>query len=41
VAGEPMRVQALRFNTEADARSAYFARLTELDAKGYLDAVAE
>ena len=36
-----MRVQALRFNTEADARGAYFARLAELDAKGYLDAVAE
>jgi hypothetical protein len=40
-AGQPMRVQALRFNTEADARGAYFARLAELDAKGYLDAVAE
>lgn len=40
-AGEAMRVQALRFNTEVDARSAYFTRLAELDAKGYLDAVAE
>lgn len=39
-AGDAMRVQALRFNTEADARSAYFARLAEMDAKGYLDAVA-
>jgi hypothetical protein len=40
-AGQPMRVQALRFNTESAARAAYFARLTELGAKGYLDAVAE
>jgi predicted DNA-binding WGR domain protein len=40
-AGQPMRLQTLRYNTEADARSAYFARLAELDAKGYLDAVAE
>jgi predicted DNA-binding WGR domain protein len=40
-AGHPLRVQALRFNTEADARKAYFARLSELDAKGYLDAVAD
>lgn len=40
-AGQPMRVQALRFNTESVARSAYFARLAELDAEGCLDAVAE
>ncbi len=40
-AGRPMRVQALRFNTEADARGGYFARLAELGARGYLDAVAE
>ncbi len=40
-AGDAMRVQALRFNTEADARSAYFTRLAELDARGYLDAIAE
>lgn len=40
-AGQPMRVQALRFNTEAAARGAYFTRVTELQAKGYLDAVAE
>ncbi len=40
-AGRPMRVQALRFNDEAAARGAYFARVTELQAKGYLDAVAE
>ena len=40
-AGQDMRVQSLRFNTEADARRAYFGRLAELDAKGFLDAVAE
>ena len=28
-------------NTEADARHAYFAKLADLDAKGYLDAIAE
>jgi hypothetical protein len=41
LSGRPMRLQTLRFNTEADARLAYFARLADLDAKGYLDAVAE
>ena len=40
-AGQDMRVQAFRFNTEADARRAYFGRLADLDAKGFLDAVAE
>ncbi|MBN9521226.1 SWIM zinc finger family protein [bacterium] len=40
-AGKAMRVQSLRFNDEAAARGAYFARVTELQAKGYLDAVAE
>ena len=40
-AGQPMRLQTLRFNTDADARAAYFARLADLDAKGYLDAIAE
>ncbi|QEL13294.1 SWIM zinc finger family protein [Limnoglobus roseus] len=40
-AGQPMRLQSLKFNSEAEARKAYFERLTELDAKGYLDAVAE
>ena len=40
-AGDESRLQTLRFNTEADARRTYFARLAELDAKGYLDAVAE
>ena len=40
-AGAEMRVQTLKFNTEAEARRDYFARLAELDRKGYLDAVAE
>jgi hypothetical protein len=31
----------MKFNTEAAARQAYFAKLNELDAKGYLDAIAE
>ena len=39
--GHAMRLQTLRFNTETDARRAYFAKLAELDAKGYLDAIAE
>jgi hypothetical protein len=37
-AGEPMRVQALRFNTPDEAREAYFAQVESLDARGYLDA---
>jgi hypothetical protein len=41
LSGQPMRLQTLRFNTEADARQAYFAKLADLDAKGYLDAIAE
>ena len=39
--GETMRLQTLRFNSDADARRAYFAKLADLDAKGYLDAIAE
>ena len=39
-AGE-RRVQTFKFNGEDDARRDYFARLTELDRKGYLDSVAE
>lgn len=39
--GQPMRSQVLKFNTEADARQSYFGRLAELDAKGYMDAIAE
>jgi hypothetical protein len=41
LSGQPMRLQTMRFNTEDDARRAYFARLADLDAKGYLDAVAD
>lgn len=41
LAGQPMRLQSMKFNTEADARKAYFGKLAELDAKGYLDAIAE
>jgi hypothetical protein len=40
-AGQPMRLQVLRFNTADDARAAYFARVGELGASGYLDATAE
>ena len=39
-AGEPMRVQTLRFNTPEDAREAYFRRVEEMERKGYLDATA-
>lgn len=39
--GQPMRLQTLRFNTDAAARAAYFAKLADLDARGYLDALAE
>lgn len=39
--GQAMRLQTMRFNTETDARQAYFARLADLDAKGYLDAITE
>ena len=41
LSGQPMRLQTMRFNTEHDARAAYFAKLADLDAKGYLDAIAE
>jgi hypothetical protein len=41
LSGQPMRLQTMRFNRETDARAAYFAKLAELDAKGYLDAIAE
>ena len=39
--GDALRVQRLRFDSIADARSAYFARLDELATKGYLDATQE
>jgi SWIM zinc finger len=41
LSGQPMRLQTMRFNVDTDARAAYFAKLAELDAKGYLDAIAE
>jgi hypothetical protein len=41
LSGQPMRLQTMRFNAEADARAAYFAKLADLDTKGYLDAIAE
>jgi predicted DNA-binding WGR domain protein len=37
-AGQPMRLQTMQFNSVEEARSAYFARIGELDARGYLDA---
>jgi predicted DNA-binding WGR domain protein len=40
-AGGAMRLQVLRFNTADDAREAYFARIGDLGARGYLDATAE
>jgi hypothetical protein len=41
LSGQTMRLQTMRFNSDADARQAYFAKLADLDAKGYLDAIAE
>ena len=38
---EPLRMQHLRFDSAAEARAAYFARLSELATKGYLDATAD
>jgi predicted DNA-binding WGR domain protein len=40
-AGQPMRVQMLRFNSPDEARAAYFARIGDLGARGYLDATAQ
>ncbi|HZY83299.1 MAG TPA: SWIM zinc finger family protein [Gemmataceae bacterium] len=39
-AGQPMRLQALRFNTAEEARAAYFTRVARLEARGFLDATA-
>jgi len=41
LSGQAMRLQTMKFNLENDARAAYFTTLAELDAKGYLDAIAE
>jgi hypothetical protein len=40
-AGQPMRLQVLRFNTAEEARAAYQARISGLGANGFLDATAE
>ena len=39
--GDRERVQRVRFDDPDDARSAYFTRLEELAAKGYLDATQD
>jgi hypothetical protein len=39
-AGGPERVQVLRFNSADEARTAYFARVQNLEARGFLDATA-
>ena len=39
-AGEPMRLQVLRFNSADEARTAYFDRVQSYDARGFLDATA-
>jgi hypothetical protein len=39
-AGQVMRTQMLRFNSDDEARAAYFARVEELGGKGYIDATA-
>jgi hypothetical protein len=39
-AGQPMRLQVLRFNSVDEARRAYFARIGEYSARGFLDATA-
>jgi hypothetical protein len=39
--GDALRMQRLRFDSVADARTAYFARLDELATKGYLDATQD
>ena len=38
--GESLRAQNLVFNTEAEARAAYFGRVDTLEARGFLDATA-
>ncbi|MBL9104630.1 MAG: SWIM zinc finger family protein [Myxococcales bacterium] len=38
--GHNLRVQSLVFNTVAEARAAYFERVDDLEARGYLDGTA-
>jgi len=40
-AGDMQRVQRLRFDSQTDARIAYFERLEDLSQKGYLDATQD
>ena len=40
-AGLALRMQKLRFDSVEDARAAYFARLTDLATKGFLDATQD
>jgi hypothetical protein len=39
-AGQTQRLQVLRFNSVDEARAAYFARIGEYNARGFLDATA-
>ncbi len=38
--GQPQRVQSLSFNSAPEARAAYFARVDDLERRGFLDATA-
>ena len=38
--GAPQRVQSLVFNSVDAARAAYFARVDDLEKRGFLDATA-
>ncbi len=40
LAGKAMRLQTMTFNSVDEARTAYFARIDDADARGYLDATA-
>jgi len=40
-ASEPMRQQTLRYNSVDDARTAYFARISALDERGYVSATGD
>jgi hypothetical protein len=39
-AGQPLRLQVLRFNSADEARAAYFSRVAACEAGGYLDTTA-
>jgi hypothetical protein len=41
LAGKPLRLQKLKFNTVDEARAAYYDRITDLDARGFLDATTQ